>query len=253
MIGNLHNNELSRAGVAYRELKRRITELVYKPGDKLSEAGIAAELGCGRSPIRTAFSRLQSEGWIEISPQSGTFVRGLSDSEITEILEARLVLESYLAGRAAKMMSDAELTRLRNAFSAFGKRVPADRLDGYLELDLQFHLAIYAAAGNQLIAGILVNLIDKVRWIRRGSAPYPLRTNLAFAEIHAVLDALEARDTEAASAAMRAHIENTLDFRRSHPNQPVDASQSKLPPSPPPTQAGGQTRSRRVASASRKA
>jgi DNA-binding GntR family transcriptional regulator len=252
MIGNVHHNELSRAGVAYRELKRRITELVYKPGDKLSEAGIAAELGCGRSPIRTAFSRLQSEGWIEISPQSGTFVRGLSDSEITEILETRVVLESYLAGRAAKMMSDAELIRLRNAFSAFGKRVPADRLDGYLELDLQFHLAIYEAAGNQLIAGILVNLIDKVRWIRRGSAPYPLRTNLAFAEIHAVLDALEARDADAAAAAMRAHIENTLDFRRSHPSQSVGAGQSKQPPSPP-TQAGGQTRNRRGASASRKA
>jgi DNA-binding GntR family transcriptional regulator len=130
--------------------------------------------------------------------------------------------------------------------------VPADRLDGYLELDLQFHLAIYEAAGNQLIAGILVNLIDKVRWIRRGSAPYPLRTNLAFAEIHAVLDALEARDADAAAAAMRAHIENTLDFRRSHPSQSVGAGQSKQPPSPP-TQAGGQTRNRRVASASRKA
>jgi DNA-binding GntR family transcriptional regulator len=252
MIGNVHNNELSRAGVAYRELKRRITELVYKPGDKLSEAGIAAELGCGRSPIRTAFSRLQSEGWIEISPQSGTFVRGLSDIEITEILEARVVLEPYLAGRAAKMMSDAELTRLRNAFSAFGKRVPTDRLDGYLELDLQFHQAIYQAAGNQLIAGILVNLIDKVRWIRRGSAPYPLRINVAFAEIHAVLDALEARDTDAAAAAMRAHIENTLDFRRSHPAHSVGAGQAKLLPSPR-NQAGGQTRNRRVASANRKA
>ena len=253
MIGNVPHNELSRAGLAYRELKRRITELVYKPGDKLSEAGIAAELGCGRSPIRTAFSRLQSEGWIEISPQSGTFVRGLSDTEITEILEARLVLEPYLAGRAAKLISDAELTRLRNAFTAFGKRVPADRLDGYLELDLQFHQAIYAAAGNQLIAGILVNLIDKVRWIRRGSAPYPLRINVAFAEIHAVLDALEARNSNAAAAAMRAHIENTLDFRRSHPARSVGAGQSKRAPATPPMQAGGPARSRRIASASRKA
>ena len=229
MIGNVHNNELSRAGVAYRELKRRITELVYKPGDKLSEAGIAAELGCGRSPIRTAFSRLQSEGWIEISPQSGTFVRGLSDTEITEILEARLVLESYLAGRAAKTISDAELVRLREAFTAFGEGVSTGRLDDYLELDLQFHLAIYKAAGNQLIAGILVNLIDKVRWIRRGSAAYPLRINDAFAEIHAVLDALEARDAEAASAAMRTHIENTLAFRRGNPTHPVSSDNQSWP------------------------
>ncbi len=229
MIGIIPNNELNNAGVVYRDLKRRITELFYKPGDRLSEVGIATELGFGRSPVRTAFSRLQSEGWIEISPQSGTFVRGLSDTEITEILEARLVLESYLAGRAATMISDAELVRLREAFSSFGERVSTGRLDDYLELDLQFHLAIYKAAGNQLIAGILVNLIDKVRWIRRGSAAYPLRINDAFVEIHAVLDALEARDAEAASAAMRTHIENTLEFRRNNPTQSVGADSQTWP------------------------
>src|SRR5258705_11871862 len=104
MIGNISNNEINSAGVVYRELKRRITELFYKPGDRLSEVGIATELGYGRSRVRTAFSRLQSEGWIEISPQSGTFVRGLSDTEITERLEARLVLEAYLAGRTAVIL-----------------------------------------------------------------------------------------------------------------------------------------------------
>jgi DNA-binding GntR family transcriptional regulator len=229
MIGNFPNNELNNAGVVYRELKRRITELFYKPGDRLSEVGIATELGFGRSPVRTAFARLQSEGWIDISPQSGTFVRGLSDTEITEILEARVVLESYLAGRAATKISDAELVRLREAFASFGERVSTGRLDDYLELDLQFHLAIYQAAGNQLIAGILVNLIDKVRWIRRGSAPYPLRINDAFVEIHAVLDALEARDAEAASAAMRTHIENTLAFRRNNAAQSLGADSQTWP------------------------
>lgn len=214
MIGNTLNNDLGRAGVAYREIKRRITELFYKPGDKLSEVRIASELGFGRSPIRTAFSRLQSEGWIEISPQSGTFVRGLSDDEITEILETRLVLESYLAGLAAKRITEVELISLRAAFSAFGERVSSDRLDDYLELDLQFHLAIYKAAGNQLIAGILVNLIDKIRWIRRGSANSPTRIQDAFAEIHAVLKALERRDAKGASGAMRTHISNALKFRR---------------------------------------
>jgi DNA-binding GntR family transcriptional regulator len=102
-------------------------------------------------------------------------------------------------------------------------------LDDYLELDLQFHLAIYKAAGNQLIAGILGNLIDKVRWIRRGSAAYPLRINDAFAEIHAVLDALEARDAEAASAAMRTHIENTLEFRRNNPTQSATDGNQRYP------------------------
>ncbi|MEH2470702.1 DNA-binding GntR family transcriptional regulator [Nitrobacteraceae bacterium AZCC 2161] len=226
MIFNPSNNDLGRAGVVYREIKRRITELVYKPGDKISEARIAEELGCGRSPVRTAFSRLQSEGWTEISPSSGTFVRGLSATEITEILEARILLESYLAGRAARMMSDGELVRLRNAFSSFGERVAADHLDEYLELDLQFHLAVYKAAANKVLSDVLLNLIDKVQWIRRASAGYPSRIREAFSEIHAVLDALEARDEEAASAAMRIHIENTLEFRRPDPSRHADETVS---------------------------
>ncbi|HVT54587.1 MAG TPA: GntR family transcriptional regulator [Xanthobacteraceae bacterium] len=214
MIRNVSNSDLGRAGIVYRELKRRITELHYKPGEKLSEIRIASELGFGRSPIRTALSRLQSEGWIEVSPQSGTFIRGLSDDEIREILESRLVLEPYLAGLAAKRASDAELGRMREIFTAFGDRVSRDRLDEYLDLDLHFHMSVYEAARNKLIADFLINLIDKVRWIRRGSIDSLARIQGAYKEIRFVLDAMESRDARAASAAMRTHIANTLEFRK---------------------------------------
>ncbi|MCA1452986.1 GntR family transcriptional regulator [Bradyrhizobium sp. BRP22] len=209
MIADL-NQESGRAGVIYREIKRRITELVYKPGEKISESRIAEELGCGRSPVRTAFSRLQNEGWIEISPQSGTFVRGLSQAEIDEIFEARLLLEAYLAGRAAKRMNELEMRRFRRALAAYGKRVPADRMDEFLELDLQFHLAIYKAASNKPLADVLLNLTDKSRWIRLMRKGSTTRMSDALGEIRDVLDALEARDEKAAAAAMHTHIENMI-------------------------------------------
>ncbi|RJF67410.1 GntR family transcriptional regulator [Rhodopseudomonas palustris] len=220
-------NDNGRAVLIYREIKRRITELVYQPGDKLSEVRIASELGCGRSPVRTAFARLQSEGWIEISPQSGTFVRGLSDVEITEILEARMLLEAHLAGRAATRMEEATIARFRKAFAALGKRVSSDRMDEYLELDLQFHLAIYQAAANKVLAEVLLNLVDKVRWIRVASKGSPTRISSAVEEIGRVLDALEARDERAAAAAMRGHIENTMHFR--HLGGPAETAAKTAP------------------------
>ena len=228
MIPSFTNAD-NRASFIHREIKRRITELVYKPGDKLSEVRIAEELGCGRSPVRTAFTRLQSEGWIEVSPQSGTFVRGLTDDEITEILEARMLLEAHLAGRAATRMSEAKMAHFRRAFAGFGKRISAERMDEYLELDLQFHLAIYEAAGNKVLSNVLLNLVDKVRWIRAASKSSPTRVNSAFTEIGQVLDALEARNGKAASAAMRAHIENTMDFRRLRKSP----TESRAPIAPP--------------------
>jgi DNA-binding GntR family transcriptional regulator len=202
------------AGAAYQDIKRRIIEGQYAPGEKLSEARLSAELGVGRSPIRTALARLQGERWIEVSPQSGTYVRGLSSKEIEDVLESRLVLETHVAGVAAKRISDEALRKLRRGFEAFGPLVPNERVNEYLELDLQVHVAIYHAAGNELITHNLLNLIDKVRWIRRGSTAWPLRIQEAYEEVKRVLEALEKRDAAAARVAMRRHIQAMIDFRR---------------------------------------
>jgi DNA-binding GntR family transcriptional regulator len=202
------------AGAAYREIKRRIIEFAYSPGEKLSEVRLSNELGIGRSPIRTALARLQSDGWIDVSPQSGTYVRGLSAKEIDDVLEIRLVLETYVAGAAAKRISDGALRKLRRAFDAFGPKVTSDRMNEYLELDLEVHLAIYHAAGNDLITQNLLNLIDKVRWIRRGSTAWPLRIQEAYEEVERILTALEKRNAGAAREAMRQHIQAIIDFRK---------------------------------------
>lgn len=215
-------HETGRSAAIYREIKRRITELVYAAGEKISEARIAEELGCSRSPVRTAFFRLQSEGWIEVSPQSGTFVRGLSPEEVDEIFEARLLLEAYLAGRAAKRMGEPEISRFRRALAAFGKRVPDDRMDEFLELDLQIHLAIYKAAANRPLAEVMVNLTDKSRWIRLMRKGSTARMSDALAEIRAVVVAIERRDERAASVAMHTHIENMI--RQSSGSQPIRAT-----------------------------
>jgi DNA-binding GntR family transcriptional regulator len=214
MSGIVRLADLGGAGAAYREIKKRIIDLIYRPGEKLSEARLASELGLGRSPIRTALARLQGEGWIAVSPQSGTYVRGLSTKEIDDVLEIRLVLETYVAGMASQRIAQSELSELRAAFRAFGPTVGSDRVEEYFNLDLRVHLAIYEAAGNDLITENLLNLIDKVRWIRRGSTGWPPRIQEAYEEIEAILAALERRDPEAARRAMHAHISNIIRFRK---------------------------------------
>jgi DNA-binding GntR family transcriptional regulator len=214
MIPKIDVQDFKRANVVYHEIKRRIIELAYAPGDKLSEVRIAEELGVGRSPIRTALSRLQSEGWVEVLPQSGTFVKGLSTTEVAEIFEMRLILESHLAGLAAERISDDELRRLRLAFSAFGSRVGKNRAEEFLELDLMFHTAIYDAAGNRFIKRILIDLVDKVRWIRRTGERSVPRFEDALGEIKAIYKAIVARDSKAAAAAMHSHLENASKYRR---------------------------------------
>ena len=53
---------------AYEAIKKRILEFHYRPGERLSEARLANDLGLGRSPIRTALAQLRNDGWISVSP-----------------------------------------------------------------------------------------------------------------------------------------------------------------------------------------
>ncbi len=200
---------------AYDEVKRRIIECAYPPGTKLSEARLAEELGCGRSPVRSAFSRLQAEGWIEVSPQSGTYVKAPSEREIEDIFETRLLLETHVTSAAARNIDAEQLRRLRVAFRRLapqGKEFAQEIFDDFNELDSMFHSTIYQAAGNETMAGILLNLLEKVRWIKKSFPSTPKRMRLSFTELERVLEALEERDPDAAAQRMREHIGNAADF-----------------------------------------
>jgi GntR family transcriptional regulator, rspAB operon transcriptional repressor len=185
----------SMAVHAYTAIKKRILDFRYAPGERLSEAQLAKELGLGRSPIRTALARLKSDGWIAVSPQSGTYIKSLSDKEIADLIDLRL---------------------LRRAFTAFCPKGVADlderAFDDFNQFDSLLHLTVYRAAGNALIAEMLANLLDKVQWLKTSARPSAARIRSGYTELRGILEALEARRPKEASARMREHITNAADF-----------------------------------------
>lgn len=207
-------DELNAAAQTYREIKRRIVELEYRLGERLSETRLASELGIGRSPVRSALARLRSEGWVAISPQSGTFVKALTNRDIEEVTELRIVLEMHAARIAAERITRKELDTLQIAFDTLGPSIVAGRSELFIDLDKQFHRAIYKAAGNELVNDILMNLRDKVQWIRRACSASLERVQDGFHEIENIFQALEDRDGALAAERMRTHIQNAAAFCR---------------------------------------
>lgn len=200
---------------AYDEIKRRIIDLVYAPGTKLSEVQLAEELECGRSPVRTAFARLQSEGWIMVSPQSGTYVKHLSEAEIAEIYDLRLLLETHATRQAARNITGDQVAELHREFRRRmpqkGERFDEHMFDDINELDALFHATVYRAAGNALVTAILMNLFEKVTWLKKAAPSPPARMQKWGAELRGVLQALEKRDPDAAARRMREHIGHAAD------------------------------------------
>jgi DNA-binding GntR family transcriptional regulator len=200
----------------YSDIKQRIIELRYQPGEKLSEARLAEELGCGRSPIRTAFAQLKNDGWVDVTPQSGTYVKALSEQEIHDIFEYRVLLETHVVRQAVARISDDTLRKLRSAFRRLApsgeEAFDQDVFEDFNELDSTLHSTIYRAAGNTLITDSLLNLLEKLRWLKNMSPSPPARMKEWFEELASVLDAFEARDPELAAQRMRQHIGNAADF-----------------------------------------
>lgn len=219
------------AGQAYKAIKERILDLRYSPGERLSEARMVQQLGLGRSPIRTALAQLKNDGWISVSPQSGTYVRSLGESEIRDLLDLRLLLEAHVARYAAINISADKLRKLRRSMERLCPRgidnVDEDYFDEFNELDSLFHWTIYRAGGNALITDILMNLLDKVQWLKATAPSSTRRIKSSFKELEKILEALEARNPDAAARLMREHIENAADYAaeaRRHIRQPEIAT-----------------------------
>jgi len=193
---------------AYRKIKEGILALRYKPGQKLSETKLAADLRVGRSPVRSALARLERDGWVRVLPQHGTFVRTFSAEDIAAMSELRLLLEAHAANVAAAKVTPEELGSLRRQFEALKAKGAERNFEEFLALDDLFHGLVHRTANNPLITEILRNLRDQIHWVRIINANVPGRVEASLREMDRVLAAMERGDGEAAAQAMRQHIGN---------------------------------------------
>lgn len=203
---------------AYERIKKGILERRYQPGQRLSEAKLAAELSLGRSPIRSALARLERDGWVRVLPQNGTFVRRFSPDEVAAMSELRLLLEAHAASVAATRVAPEELNALRVKFEALKAKGASTNFDEFLALDDLFHGMVYRVAGNPFIARILNNLRDQIHWIRITTATLPGRVEESLREMDRVLYAMERRDPSTAAESMRQHIGNIAVSYEALPN-----------------------------------
>lgn len=205
-------DDAGTASITYREIKRRIVDLYYDVGERLSETRLAEDLGVGRSPVRTALLRLKSEGWIDISPQSGTYIKALTPHEIREVADLRALLEMRAASDAAMRISDDILRELRAEFIERERDVSHGNSDAFIAMDNRLHAAIYDVTDNSLIRNILLDLRDKVQWIRRVCAVSNERVQDGYKELDRILTALERHNEKEAALAMHDHVKSAAAF-----------------------------------------
>lgn len=189
---------------AYERLLRAIKDARLKPGDRIVETELASSLGLSRTPIREAIRQLESDGLVTHQPRIGATVRTLDYSEVNELYEMRAVLEGTAARLAARGASDIEMSELDAIIEDMTRTSDTVRLS---ELNGLFHGVILNAARNRFLVKS-VNAVQKTLLILGPSTlSDEARARDANHEHKAVVEALRARDGDAAEERMRAHIE----------------------------------------------
>ena len=123
----------------FDHLHEEILSLRLRPGDKISEADIAARFGVSRQPVRDAFSRLATLDLLLIRPQRATEVKRFSSREIAKSRFVRAAVEQEVLRRAARMCDASGAARLDAELAAQEQAIKHDDLETFSALDYRFH------------------------------------------------------------------------------------------------------------------
>lgn len=221
-MGNL--KPVTRVTVG-EQVAMQIAELIsdgrWKRGEKLpSESDLCRSFNIGRSTLREALKSLAFVGLVRMRPGDGTYVaerspglldriltRGLlkTEKELADVCETRLVLETELASMAAERGETEDFELLRELLAE-----SRESLDGrgrpFIEVDLEFHLAIARCAKNDVLRRLLSDIRGVlIEWIAKSQELPGLRENAL--EQHALICArISERNAAGARAAMESHL-----------------------------------------------
>lgn len=190
-----------------RWLRTLILEGALAGGERVNEVTLAHRLGLSRGPIREAVRQLASEGLLELQPKRGAFVRSFSEQELADLYSVRIALEVLAASSAAENRTDDQLAALRASVARAETELAAG---APYPVDLDLHRLVVDAAKNTPLAWMLSLVNQQIQLGRARSAYERERARAASSEHVFIVEAIAARDADAAAEAMKSHLENSL-------------------------------------------
>lgn len=199
----------SLADRAYAQVKDKLILLDIRPGEPINDLALARELGVGRTPVREALKRLETDHLVVSYARRGTFATGVDVTELGAISQLRQQLEPFAAGLAAQNATP----QLRVELVAAAREVrglvlvDGDR-EGFIHADMAVHRLVYRATGNRHLEDVLVrydNLATRIWCLVIDKLP-AIADHVR--EHHSLLEAIAAGDAERAGSLALRHVES---------------------------------------------
>lgn len=197
-----------------------------KVGDKLpTENELCKRLSVGRSTIREAFRILQANGFVEIKPGRGAFVRrteepvqvdviewfAQNEVELIDCIQVRYAIEPLAIKLAISNCTDEDIAKLKTIHEEFVKAVEGSDAAAIAHFDELFHTQIMEMSHNNLLISINKLISDGVKSFRDKTFMVPRNAMNAIDPHSSILSAIQAKDTEAGEMYMKRHINKILE------------------------------------------
>lgn len=206
----IYGRTTSIASHVFNVLRNAIVTLKLLPGDSLSEAETAKQLGVSRQPVREAFIQLSKIGMLNILPQKGSFVVKISERDVENARFIREAIESAIVERACTRANPEQIEKIDSIISDQEHAVNTIAQERFLELDDAFHRTIACSADCLYGWHIVENLkaqMDRVRFLSLAEAT-PISKIVH--QHRQIANAIKKGDEHAARIAMREHLSELL-------------------------------------------
>ena len=195
----------TKVDIVYELLLEGISNGEYKPGQKLILSRIAKEAGISEIPVREAVRRLESEGYVTMTPNHSAIVYDSSTENLFEIFQIKAVLEGYATRLAMERLTQEDYTLLHNINRELRLAIRDGEARRRGELNNEFHRMIYDACGSTELRSMIETFWRKYKITKMVLTALPERSEGSANEHEEILKLMEAGDRDGAERAMRNH------------------------------------------------
>lgn len=207
----INENTKSLEEKVYLTLEEEIISGYYSRGEALTEMSLCKRLGVSRTPVRSALHRLSEDGLLEISPNRGAVVIGVTEDDLTDAYKIRMRLEGLASALATERITEEEKTSLKETLELSEFYLSKGDTEKLKELDTDFHKVIYKASGSRILCKILSELHRNIRSYRKISLSAPGRLEHSIKEHREIFSAIERGDFNEAEQLTALHVKRAME------------------------------------------
>lgn len=204
-------DKYSLRGRVFNRLREDILSGKYQDHEELKEVAIGEELGVSRTPVREAFRQLELEGLIQIVPNKGAYVTGITAKDVKDIYMIRSSLEGMCARLATEHISKEQLEELEENVYLASFHASKGHMEQMIELDNRFHHILYEACDSKMLEKLLQDFHQYVMRIRKKTLSTKERGIASNEEHRQIMEAIKAKNPDEAQRLANMHMNNAYD------------------------------------------